>query len=153
MNVKKIALGCDHGGFELKEKVAAFLRKAGYDVLDYGAFSQESMDYPDTAYKAALSVSKHKVDRGILICKSGIGNSIVANKVSGVRAALCYNIKAAKLSRQHNDANVLVLGSLFVKEGRAKKIIVVWLKASFEGGRHLRRIRKIERIEKKCRRT
>ena len=150
MNPKKIALGCDHGGFKLKKKVAIFLHKAGYDVIDFGAFSKESMDYPDTAYKAALAVSKHKADKGILICKSGIGNSIVANKVKGVRAALCYNIKAAKLSRQHNDANVLVLGSSFIKEGGAKKIITAWFEASFEGGRHLRRIKKIERIEKKC---
>ncbi|MFH1692136.1 MAG: ribose 5-phosphate isomerase B [Candidatus Omnitrophota bacterium] len=151
MNIKKIALGCDHGGFELKEKVAVFLRKTGYDILDCGAYSDESMDYPDTAYKAACAVSKHKADAGILICKSGIGNSIVANKVSGVRAALCYNMKAAKLSRQHNDANVLVLGASFIKADMAKKIVAAWLKTSFEGGRHLRRIKKIERIEKKCR--
>lgn len=150
MKTKRIALGCDHGGFELKEKVSVFLKNAGYDVLDFGTFSQKPMDYPDTAYKAALAVSRRKAESGILICKSGIGNSIVANKVKGVRAALCYNMKAAKLSRQHNDANVLVLGSLFVKEEKAKKMIAAWLETSFEGGRHLRRIKKIERIERRC---
>lgn len=150
MKTKRIALGCDHGGFELKEKVSVFLKGAGYDVLDFGTFSQEPMDYPDTAYKAALAVSRRKAESGILICKSGIGSSIVANKVQGVRAALCYNMKAAKLSRQHNDANVLVLGSLFVKEEPAKKMIAAWLETSFEGGRHLRRIKKIERIERRC---
>lgn len=151
MTLKKIALGCDHGGFELKEKVSAFLKTAGYEVLDCGTFSSDSMDYPDTAYKAALAVSRGKAERAILICKSGIGNSITANKVKGIRAALCYNRKAARLSRQHNDANVLVLGSLFVKTEEAKKMIKLWLETPFEGGRHLRRIKKIERIEKRCR--
>ena len=108
------------------------------------------MDYPDTAYKVASAVARKKADGGILICKSGIGNCIVANKVRGVRAALCYNIKAAILSRRHNDANVLVLGSVFVNEERAKKMVKAWLDTSFEGGRHLRRIRKIERIEGLC---
>ncbi len=151
MKPKKVALGCDHGGFELKEKVSAFLSEAGYEVLDFGTFSNDSMDYPDTAYKAASAVARHKAAYGILICKSGIGNSIVANKVKGIRAALCYNIKAAQLSRLHNDANMLVFGSLFVKAETAKKMISVWLNTPFEGGRHLRRIEKIERIEKRCR--
>jgi ribose 5-phosphate isomerase B len=150
MNSKKIMIGCDHGGFLLKEQAKKFLKKNGWTVSDAGTFSEESMDYPDTAYKVALSVAKGKAWRGILICKSGIGNSIVANKLKNVRAALCYNIKAARLSRRHNDANILVLGSLFVNEERAKKIIEVWLETPFEGGRHLRRIQKIERIEKVC---
>ena len=150
MSQKKIAIGCDHGGFLLKEKIARYLKKQGLPVEDLGTFSHESMDYPDTAYKVASAVSSGKVRCGILICKTGIGNSIVANKLKNVRAALCYNIKAARLSRQHNDANVLVLGALFVSLTAAKKILDVWLNTSFEGGRHLRRIKKIERIEKLC---
>ncbi|HAJ56289.1 MAG TPA: ribose 5-phosphate isomerase B [Candidatus Omnitrophica bacterium] len=150
MKSEKIVIGCDHGGFSLKEKLLPFLKKAGMDVLDLGAFSEGSMDYPDTAYKVASAVSRHKAARGILICKSGIGNCIVANKLKNIRAALCYNIKAARLSRMHNDANILVLGSLFVGPARAKKMIEVWLATPFEGGRHLRRIKKIERIENLC---
>lgn len=150
MSLKAIVLGCDHGGFLLKEKIVKFLKKKGIKVKDFGTFSEESMDYPDTAYQVAAAVSKKKAGRGILICKSGIGNCIVANKLKGVRAALCYNAKAARLSRQHNDANMLVLGALFVNGAKAKKIIDVWLKTPFAGGRHLRRIKKIERIEKLC---
>jgi ribose 5-phosphate isomerase B len=150
MNVRKIVIGADHGGFFLKKKIADFLKKKKVAVKDAGVFSEESADYPDTAYKVASMVSKNKGWRGILICKSGIGNSIVANKVKGVRAALCYNRKAALLSRKHNDANVLVLGALFVTAQEAKKIVDVWLTTAFEGGRHLRRVKKIERIEKIC---
>jgi ribose 5-phosphate isomerase B len=108
------------------------------------------MDYPDTAYQVARAVSGRRVARGILVCKSGIGNCIVANKVAGVRAALCHEVRAARLSRQHNDANILVLGSLFVKDALAKKMVDVWLATPFEGGRHARRLKKIERIEKLC---
>ncbi len=150
MSSIKVAVGSDHGGFALKEKIVAVLKKKGLRVQDYGTFSEESMDYPDTAYSVARAVSTKKADRGILICKTGIGNCIVANKVRRVRAALCYNLKAARLSRQHNDANVLVLGALFVKERDAKLMIEVWLKTPFEGGRHYRRLKKIERIERLC---
>jgi ribose 5-phosphate isomerase B len=150
MSRKKIAVGCDHGGFILKEKLIPFLKKKGLAVLDVGTFSQVSMDYPDTAIQVASAVAKKRAAYGLLICKSGIGNCIVANKVRGVRAALCYNKKAAELSRRHNDANVLVLGALFVPFKRAREIIDIWLKTSFEGGRHARRVQKIERIEKIC---
>lgn len=146
--MKKIVIGSDHGGFKLKEKLKAFLAKKGYTVKDAGCFNQESCDYPEFAYAVAESIAQGKFTKGILICKSGIGNSIVANKVKGVRAALCYNLKAAKLSRQHNDANLLVLGALFVKEALAKRIASLWLKTEFEGGRHLRRLRQIKKIEK-----
>lgn len=150
-NVKErnIVVGSDHGGFRLKQKLKALLEKKGYKVYDVGCLSRESCDYPQFAYEAALRVSSGEFAKGILICKSGIGNSIVANKVKGVRAALCYNLKAARLSRQHNDANLLILGSLFVKETLAKRIVRVWLKTEFEGGRHLRRIRQIKKIEDK----
>jgi len=107
----------------------------------------------DTAADVARAVGRGRADRGILICKSGIGNSIAANKVRRVRAALCYNLKAARLSRRHNDANVLVLGALFVSAPKAKKICAAWLKTDFEGGRHERRLKKIERIEKRCARA
>jgi len=147
---RKIAIGSDHGGFLLKEKIAGYLQKRGVSIEDFGTFSKDSMDYPDTAYKVASAVSSGKALRGILICKTGIGNCIVANKLKNVRAALCYNLKAARLSRQHNDANILVLGSLFVNEAKAKKMIDVWLKTDFEGGRHLRRLKNVERIEKLC---
>ncbi len=145
--VFRIAVGCDHGGWRLKEIIVGHLKKKGFCVLDMGTFSEESMDYPDTAYKVARAVAAGRAARGILICKSGIGNCIVANKVAGVRAALCHQVRAARLSRQHNDANILVLGSLFVKEAMAKKMVDVWLATPFEGGRHARRLQKIEKIE------
>ena len=144
----KIAIGSDHGGFKFKSQLIPFLKKKGHTVKDFGTYSDMSCDYPFFAYKVAKAVSSKKYSRGILICKSGIGNSIVANKVKGIRAALCFNILAAKLSRLHNDANILVLGVKFVNINRAKKIIDVWLKTDFQGGRHLRRVRQIERIEK-----
>ena len=150
MKQETIAIGCDHGGFLLKQELILYLKKLKAKVADLGTFSEESMDYPDSAYKVALAVSKKKACCGILICKSGIGNCIVANKVKSIRAALCYNVKAAQLSRKHNDANILVLGSIFVSSKNAKKIIKVWLKTPFEAGRHLRRIKKIERIESLC---
>ena len=150
MILEKIAIGCDHGGFLLKEKIIRFLKKKNYSVRDFGSFSQESVDYPDFACKVASAVSRKTVARGILICKTGIGNCVVANKFRGVRAALCYNTTAARLARQHNDANILVLGARFVNSRSALKILEVWLKTVFEGGRHLRRIKKIERIEKLC---
>lgn len=142
-----IVIGSDHGGFLLKRSIVSFLKKKGFKVEDMGTFSQTSMDYPDTAFKVARSVRKRPDSKGILICKSGIGNSIAANKIKGIRAALCQNIKSAKLSRLHNNSNILVLGALFVSAKKAEKIVEVWLKTPFEGGRHLRRIKKIERIE------
>ena len=144
----KIAIGSDHGGFKLKQQIIEFLKKKKYKLKDFGTYSKRSCDYPEIAYKVAQSVSKESFDRGILICKTGIGNCITANKVKGIRAALCYNVKAARLSREHNDSNVLVLGALFSNVVKAKKMINVWLNTEFEGGRHLRRIKQIERIEK-----
>lgn len=146
---EKVIIASDHGGFRLKEKIRSFLERKGYQVKDAGCFNQESCDYPEYAYAAAKEVSLGNSSKGILICKSGIGNSIVANKLPRVRAALCYNLKAAKLSRKHNDANVLVLGDLFVKEAMAKRIAALWLKTEFEGGRHLRRVKQIGDIEDK----
>ncbi|MDD4909753.1 MAG: ribose 5-phosphate isomerase B [Candidatus Omnitrophica bacterium] len=145
----KIVIGADHGGFKLKEELLRFLKKKGIEVSDFGTYSEESCDYPEISYRVARAVSKKQYNRGILICKSGIGNSIVANKVRGVRAALAYNLKAAEFSRRHNDANVLVLGASFVTGDTAKKIVDAWLNTEFEGGRHSRRVRQISAIEKK----
>lgn len=148
--VTTVSLGSDHGGWRLKEYLKGVLTKKGFRIEDYGTFSEESMDYPDTAYQVAASVSTGKTRRGILICKTGIGNCIAANKLPRVRAALCYNAKAARLSRQHNDANVLVLGALFVNRRQARHLVDIWLATAFEGGRHQRRLKKIERIERSC---
>jgi len=146
-----VVIGSDHGGFRLKEKIKKFLSDKDYQVKDVGCFNQESCDYPAYAYEAAKEVSLRNFSKGILICKSGIGNSIVANKLPRVRAALCYNVKAARLSREHNDSNVLVLGSVFVNAKLAKNIIGVWMKTEFQGGRHRRRLNQIRQIEKEIR--
>ena len=145
--MNKIVVGADHGGFKLKEELKRFLQRKGYSVKDVGTDSEERCDYPLTAYAAAKEVSTGRYPRAVIICKSGIGNSIVANKLPRVRAALCYNMKAARLSRQHNDSNVLVLGSMFVTQQQAKRLLGVWLSTEFEGGRHLKRIRQIRMIE------
>ncbi|MFH0858182.1 MAG: ribose 5-phosphate isomerase B [Candidatus Omnitrophota bacterium] len=150
--MKKITIASDHTGFNLKEKLKLFLIKKGFRVKDFGTCSLDSCDYPDFVYPLAKSVSTGKYKRGILICKTGIGNSIVANKLSGIRAALCYNLLAAKLSREHNDSNILVMGSAFVRADAAKRIVSMWLKTPFAGGRHLRRVNKIRKIEKETRR-
>ncbi|MDD5006238.1 MAG: ribose 5-phosphate isomerase B [Candidatus Omnitrophica bacterium] len=144
----KIAIGSDHGGFKLKQQIAKLLKSKKYSVKDFGTDCQESCDYPLIAFSVAKSVARKDVNKGILICKTGIGNCIAANKVKGIRAALCYNIKAAELSRRHNDSNILVLGALFTNIAKAREIIKAWLNTDFEGGRHLRRIKQIERIEK-----
>ncbi len=146
--MERIAIASDHAGFGLKEKLKAYLVRTGFKVDDLGAYSRDRCDYPAFAYSLARSVSGRKHRRGILVCKSGIGNSIVANRLPGVRAALCYNVKAARLSREHNDSNVLVLGSAFVNEKLARRIAGTWLGAEFQGGRHARRLSQITRIEK-----
>jgi len=149
--MKKIAIASDHAGFTLKEKLKSYLQRKSIPVKDFGTYSDESCDYPGYAYQVAKAVSTGKIKSGILICKSGIGSSIVANRLPGVRAALCYNVEAAKLSRQHNDSNVLVLGSGFTPYKDAAKIVAAWLATGFEGGRHLRRLNQIKRIENKMR--
>jgi len=151
--MKTILIASDHAGFVLKEKLKTYLEKTGFRVKDLGAHSKERCDYPEFAYALAGAVSSRRYKRGILICKSGIGNSIVANRLPRVRAALCYNVRAAKLSREHNDSNVLVLGSAFVNEKLAEAILRVWLKTEFLGGRHLRRLNQITEIEKMIRRA
>lgn len=143
----KVAIGADHAGYELKEKVKKYLEIKGLEVEDVGTFSKESVDYPDFAFQVASKVSKNTVDFGILVCKSGIGMSIAANKFKNVRAAVCFTPEMAKLARSHNDANVLSLSQEFTKEAEAYKILETWLSTEFEGGRHQRRVEKIKKLE------
>ena len=145
----KIAVGSDHAGFSLKEKIIKFLRERGYEVIDYGTDSQNSTHYPLFAKEVALAVQEGKAERGILICGTGIGMSITANKFRGVRAALCLNEYMAKMSRLHNDSNILCLGNRIVGEDLALSVLEVWLDTPFEGGRHVRRLELISEIETK----
>jgi RpiB/LacA/LacB family sugar-phosphate isomerase len=145
----KIYIGSDHRGFKFKEQILRILAAGGHDVIDVGVHSDEkSYDYPKIGYAVATRVAADKNSRGMLLCLSGIGQTIIANKVPGVYAALCDTVGLARLSRQHNNANVLVMGAHFVKKTELKKIIQVWLSTEFEGGRHLRRLNQIKRIEK-----
>ena len=144
----KIAVGCDHGGIGLKELAKTILSKRGIEVLDMGTNGNNSVDYPDFAEKVANSVASQECDLGILVCGTGIGMSIAANKVQGIRAALCTDVFSAIMSREHNDANILCLGERVTGAGLAGMIIESWLEAGFEGGRHANRVKKIMDIEK-----
>ncbi len=144
----KIALGCDHGGFAIKDDMKSFLKTQGHQAIDYGAYSAEPSDYPRFAAKVAKAVSEKKADLGILICKSGNGMAMTANKFPNVRAAICYDKDVAVLSRQHNDANILVLGSEHLFD-EPEIIVRAWLESTFEGGRHKRRVDQINQVEKK----
>jgi ribose 5-phosphate isomerase B len=145
----KIALGSDHAGFELKEDLRAYLAELKIEALDLGTYSEDSVDYPDVAVKVAEKVARGEVERGLLICGTGIGMSIVANRFAGVRAALCHDLYTARISREHNDANILALGGRLIGKGLAREILKVWLETEFQGGRHERRIRKIAALEGK----
>ncbi|MBP7088530.1 MAG: ribose 5-phosphate isomerase B [Candidatus Omnitrophica bacterium] len=145
----KISIASDHRGFKLKGILSQYLKEQGHSVVDSGTYTNEPCDYPDYTYSAVVALKNKEVERAIVICYSGIGSCIAANKVKGIRAALVYNLKSACLSRRHNDSNVLVLPSCLFKIDYAKKIVSRWLKESFEGGRHLRRLRKIKEIEEK----
>ncbi len=146
--MKKIAIGADHGGYTLKSHLRKYLNSQGYQTLDFGTNSSESCDYPTFAYRVAKAVSTGKAEAGVLICKSGNGMAIVANKLPNVRAAICFDKDVATLSRQHNDANILVLGSEHLFDD-PELIVKSWLNSKFEGGRHLRRVRQIAAVEKK----
>jgi ribose 5-phosphate isomerase B len=139
----KLAIGADHAGFSLKEKLKKYLQEQGHEVKDFGTNSEQSVDFPDFAHPVANAVEKKDVDFGLLMCGSGNGINMVANKHSGVRAALCWNSEIAKLARQHNDANILTLPARFIEEGEAKKCVDVFLSTPFEGGRHEGRVKKI----------
>lgn len=144
-----IAIASDHGGFELKERIVKYLKEKGYQFEDLGTFNTDSVDYPDYGVKAAEGVAQGKYEKGIVICGTGIGISIAANKVHGIRAALCTNSYMARMSREHNDSNILALGGRVVGDELAIDIVETWLNTEFVGGRHKIRIDKIAEIEKK----
>ncbi len=143
----KIGIGSDHGGFELKEEIKNYLTGEGIEFVDYGTNSSDSVDYPDYGKSVAEAVVAKEVDRGIVICGTGIGISIAANKVKGIRCALCTDTYSARMSREHNNANMLSLGARVLGVGLALEIVSVWLKGEFEGGRHELRVNKISDIE------
>jgi ribose 5-phosphate isomerase B len=143
----KIAIGADHAGFSLKEGLRAALAEKGLEIVDFGTASGESTDYPDYAEKVARAVAAGEVDRGVLVCSTGVGMSIAANKVKGVRAALAYNTEEVGLTRAHNDANVLSIGAKYTGLEQAKEMVEVFLETPFEGGRHERRVNKMMAIE------
>jgi ribose 5-phosphate isomerase B len=145
--MKRIAIGCDHRGFGLKKLLVSFLQDEGYSYQDFGCHSTEPVDYPDIAQKVGEAVASGNFDQGILICSTGIGMCIAANKIKGARAALCHNIFAAQRARQHNDANVLCLGGEGADTSLALEIVKTFLTTDFEGGRHARRVNKIRALE------
>lgn len=142
----KVVIACDHGGFELKETVKEHLIKKGYSVIDIGTNNTESVDYPDYGKKAGEMVADNTAKMGIVICGTGIGISIAANKVDGIRCALCTNEYMAKMSRQHNNANMLALGNRVIGKDLALSIVDVWMNTEFEGGRHEKRVNKLMEI-------
>ncbi|MCD6232539.1 ribose 5-phosphate isomerase B [Candidatus Aerophobetes bacterium] len=146
----KIAIGSDHAGYKLKEKIKIFLTKEGVNYKDFGTYNENKTDdYPDWGIKVAEAVAQGKYERGILICGTGIGMCLVANKLPGIRATPCYNLTTAHLSRKHNNSNILILGSRITSLQLARMIVKEWLKTKFQGGRHQRRLEKIREIEKK----
>lgn len=149
----KIIIGSDHGGYELKGKLVDFLKVLKHTVEDFGTRSKDSCDYPVIGFEVAKAVSEGKAERGVLICRTGIGMTIIANKLSGVRAGACYDEKMARSSREHNDTNVLVLAADYTDESAAKKILEIWLTAPSLGDRHARRVKQIEELDSKNRKS
>jgi ribose 5-phosphate isomerase B len=145
--VKHIAIGCDHHGLALKKLIVPFLLNAGHSYQDFGCYTADPVDYPDIAQKVGEAVASGNFDQGILICNTGIGMSIAANKIKGIRAALCHNAFAAQRARQHNDANILCLRAEDIDTESALGIVKVFLATDFEGGRHLQRVNKIRALE------
>jgi len=143
----KIALGCDHRGLKLKLAIIDLLKELGYEYQDFGCYNTDPVDYPDITKEVAVAVASGKFQHGILICSSGIGMSIAANKVRGIRAALCCNVLSAQRARQHNDANILCMGEDMLQHSVALDIVKVYLSTAFEGGRHERRLNKIRQME------
>ena len=146
-NSTPIVIGCDHAAYDLKEKIKAFLIEKGIKVKDVGTHSEDSVDYPDFGAKVASMVSKGEFERGILLCGSGIGMSMVANRFAHVRAALCSDLFSAIMSRRHNNSNILVLGARVIGDALALELVKVWLKTPFDGGRHQLRTDKFDEIE------
>ena len=145
----KVALASDHGGFRLKEEIAAFLKDTRIPFEDFGVFSEDAADYPDQALLVAEAVIDGGFQRGVICCGTGIGVAIAANKVPGIRAALCHDTFSARACREHNDANVLTLGQRVIGPGLARDIVDIWLKTEFQEGRHAHRVAKINAIEQK----
>lgn len=143
----KIALGCDHGGYDLKRHIIKVLERLGHEAEDFGCFSKESCDYPDFGAAAARAVAEGKCERGIVICTTGIGISIAANKIRGVRCAHCADCLQAEMTRRHNDANMMAIGAGFTGPNMAERMVEVFLSTEFEGGRHARRVDKITALE------
>ena len=143
-----IAIGADHAGYRLKTEILNYLKQKGYQVKDFGTYTETSVDYPDYALIVGNAVSKGECEKGILICGTGLGMSIAANKIPGIRAALCNDCYTARMSREHNNANILVLGERVIGTGLALEIVDIWLKSEFVGGRHALRVEKISKIEK-----
>ena len=143
----KIALASDHRGYQAKEQIKAIVKQLGHECIDFGTENNDPVDYPDTAYQASKAVSEKQADRAILACGTGIGMSITANKVKGIRAALCYDELNAQISRHHNDANVLCVSGDLTGDVSLRKIVEIWLTTEFNGGRHKRRVDKISAIE------
>ena len=143
----KIVIGSDHGGYELKEKIIKFLKNKKYDTLDLGTHSKDSCDYPLIGFEVAKEISEGRADTGILICKTGIGMAIVANKLSGVRAAACYDMEMVRSSREHNDCNVLVLAANYTDFNQARNMLKAWLATKHAGERHARRVKQISKLE------
>lgn len=145
----KVAIGSDHGGFRLKEEIKKMLEEEKVEFKDYGTYSEDSVDYPDISYQVAQAVQSQEYDKGILICGTGIGIGIAANKIPGIRAALCHDTFSARASREHNDANILTMGERVIGPGLAKDIVKIWLNTEFAGGRHSRRVEKICNLEER----
>ena len=153
-SVRRIAVGADHGGVELKTALVSLLQAKGLEVADLGTHSTKPCDYPQVGYKVASAVAQGRFERGVLLCKSGIGIAITANKVPTIRAAVCADTCDAERSRRHNDANILVMGAEKLSVTQAKRVVTIWLDTPFEsGGRHERRVRQITAIERSVRRT
>jgi len=144
----KIAIACDHGGYDMKENLAAYLREQGHEVKDFGSYSKESIDYPDFIFPAAEAVASGEFERGVVVCTTGIGVSICANKVKGIRCALCSDEYSARMTREHNDTNMIAFGGNVTTVVRAREMLEIWLKTPFSNGeRHSRRIDKISIYE------
>jgi len=147
--VKKLAIASDHAGFELKESIIAYLHDKGVELEDFGPENNDRVDYPDYGISIARAIQEKKVDRGIVICGTGVGMSIVVNRFPGIRGTLCSDLYTTKLCREHNDSNILIMGGRVIGKGLAEEIVTMWLDTPFEGGRHQKRLDKIEDIDRK----
>jgi ribose 5-phosphate isomerase B len=146
--VKKLAIASDHAGFELKETIIAYLHDKGVELEDFGPVNSDRVDYPDYGISIAKAIQEKEIDRGILICGTGVGMSIVVNRFPGIRGTLCSDLYTTKMCREHNDSNILILGGRVIGKGLAEEIVNMWLDTPFEGGRHQKRLDKIEEIDR-----